>query len=217
MIGYVESNFLLELALAQEQAPEAEAIFVLAEQRAITLVVPVFALSEPFANIQRRTNERNRTLDVVQREVRELGRSATHQPVAAQLQPILALLVGVGDQQTAALMRASSRLLSIGVVAGLNQSTFHQAALYRQQYDLSPQDAIVYASILADIRTRDPAEPKCFISRDIKGFDDLDIKTELRQYNCRFIGDFANGLSYIQSVLGSQGQAGPPPPTDPPS
>lgn len=48
MIVYVESNFVLELALGQEQSASAEAILALAEAKKIELVVLGFALSEPF-------------------------------------------------------------------------------------------------------------------------------------------------------------------------
>ena len=40
MIVYIESNFVLELALQQEQAQSAEAILALAESNALRLILP---------------------------------------------------------------------------------------------------------------------------------------------------------------------------------
>lgn len=42
MIVYVESNFILEIALEQNQAIAAEAILALAENGSITLALPAF-------------------------------------------------------------------------------------------------------------------------------------------------------------------------------
>ena len=49
MIVYVESNFVLELALGQEGSVSAESILILAEQGDIEIVFSSFAISEPFA------------------------------------------------------------------------------------------------------------------------------------------------------------------------
>lgn len=60
---YVESNFLLEIALEQEQAEAALLILELADARLITLSIPSFALSEPFSTLAYR---RVRRLERVQ-------------------------------------------------------------------------------------------------------------------------------------------------------
>src|SRR5881394_3448686 len=46
LIAYIESNFVLELALEQEEAPAAQKILELAEKGRIELAFPTFALSE---------------------------------------------------------------------------------------------------------------------------------------------------------------------------
>ena len=54
MIVYVKSNFILEIALEQNQATAAESILALAESGQIELAFSAFALSEPFSTITRR-------------------------------------------------------------------------------------------------------------------------------------------------------------------
>lgn len=54
MIVYVESNFILELVLAQEESISAERILQLVERDAIRLLFPSFSLMEPFWTIQGR-------------------------------------------------------------------------------------------------------------------------------------------------------------------
>jgi hypothetical protein len=50
---YVESNFVLEIVLEQEQHQACEAILTLAESRAIELALPAFALVEPYESMVR--------------------------------------------------------------------------------------------------------------------------------------------------------------------
>ena len=57
---YVESNFVLELALAQEQFESCEKILSLCEAGRIRLVVPAFSLAEPNETLARRKKQRKR-------------------------------------------------------------------------------------------------------------------------------------------------------------
>lgn len=54
MIVYVESNFVLEIALGQEENAEARRILNLAHEALVEIAVPSFALCEPFGTITQR-------------------------------------------------------------------------------------------------------------------------------------------------------------------
>jgi hypothetical protein len=54
MIVLAESNFVLELALQQEERDEVERLVAMAEARRIELVVPACALFEPYETLIRR-------------------------------------------------------------------------------------------------------------------------------------------------------------------
>ena len=53
MIVYIEFNWLLEIALEQEQSSAARSIISLAESHQIELAYPSFALGESLENIMR--------------------------------------------------------------------------------------------------------------------------------------------------------------------
>lgn len=55
---YVESGFVLTLALQQDDHQAAHRVLELTQQRRITLKIPSFSLSEPFATVQYRANKR---------------------------------------------------------------------------------------------------------------------------------------------------------------
>jgi hypothetical protein len=77
MIVYVESNFVLEMALEQEQLVAAEAILSLAENNKIKLVFPSFVLSEPFEGVMRESRERNALHSALVKTLQNLRRFRT--------------------------------------------------------------------------------------------------------------------------------------------
>jgi hypothetical protein len=58
VIVLAESNFVLELALRQEQFEHAQRILGLAEEKHLRLVVPACSLIEPYQTLIRRRGER---------------------------------------------------------------------------------------------------------------------------------------------------------------
>lgn len=196
----MEANFVLEITLGQQQASAADAILTLAEQGVIRLVLPAFALSEPFTTIHYRGIDREKIRTSLAQQERELGRSALHQPFAAQLRLILPILATVRKTQMDALEQTVERLLSAGQTIPLDLMTFRQARQLESSYGLSPQDAIVYAVALMHMGQQDPQEVKCFLSRD-KDFNDPGIAADLGRFNCRYINNFDDGLRYIQREL----------------
>jgi hypothetical protein len=82
---YVESGFILTLALQQDDYQAAERLLQLAQQHRFSLKVPSFSFSEPFATVQYRANNRNRLIAELDREIRELGRTQPHEILAREL------------------------------------------------------------------------------------------------------------------------------------
>ena len=71
---------------------------------------------------------------------------------------------------------------------------------YREQLSLSPQDSIVYSSVLSHLR-ENTEEYSCFLNRDSKDFMIQEIQEELESHSCTLIPSFNNGLGFILSKL----------------
>jgi hypothetical protein len=69
-------------------------------------------------------------------------------------------------------------------------------------YDLRPQDALVYASVVSHLRSNLPSK-SCFLNRNSKDFDSPDIVAALARYNCRIIPRFDSGYDFIRSQIRS--------------
>lgn len=201
VIAYIDSNFVLQLALEQEEALSAEAILKLVEQRTVELVFPALAIWEPFSTITFHGVERRRMFDTLGRQLKQFERSTTHQHVTTLLQSLLSVWLDIQKREMDALEAVVRRLLDIGTSIELDSASFQQAITYRNMYGLSIKDSIIYSSVITDLQRRSRAEAKCFISTNWKDFGDADIKSELFLYNCRYISHFSDGLAFMSSQI----------------
>jgi len=64
------------------------------------------------------------------------------------------------------------RLFGIAEIIPLTMEILREAATYESPYDLTPQDALVYASVMAHLRQHKPPA-SCFLNRNSKDFDGL--------------------------------------------
>jgi predicted nucleic acid-binding protein len=199
MIVYVESNFVLEVALEQEQASSAEAILRSAESGKIELAFPNFALSEPFTTVTHRHKERLHMRRALEQMLEELRRSEPHKQIVSDLQPALVMFAATREKDISLLLSTIERILRVGKPLETDVNSFQQALEYRKRFDLSPQDSIIYAAVVSHLQRSTHEEDKCFLSRDRNAFgDNPQIKSELASYNCRYIGSFREGLRFIQ-------------------
>lgn len=202
MIVYVESNFVLEVALEQEQSASAETILKLAESSKIVLTFPSFALSEPFATVMHRNKERVELHNRMTVTLGQLRRSESHKQTIHDLQPLLLILKNAVNREFDLLHLTVARLLRAGTSIDLDSSILEQALNYQAQFGLKPQDSIIYSTVITDMQRRASTEAKCFLSRDKEAFSiNPGIRSELAAYNCRYIGSFVQGLDFIQHAL----------------
>ena len=72
---YVESNFVLEHALEQEECERCERLIGMASAGSLQLVIPAFSLAEPHSALLHKKNARSRLDNDLRPQLRELARS----------------------------------------------------------------------------------------------------------------------------------------------
>ncbi|MHB8598819.1 MAG: hypothetical protein ACYDER_18625 [Ktedonobacteraceae bacterium] len=185
MIVYVESNFILEIVLKQQQAASAEAVLHLAEMGKIEIAFPSFALSEPFATITRRERDQER-----------LGKA-----IEGMLDQLPIMLTNASRKERDSLWSVISRLVAIGTSLETNKACLTQALAYQMSPGLTSQDSIIYAATILDLQQRPFGESKCFLNKNSYDFKVPSIITELNSYNCWYEHRFAQGLNFIRSSV----------------
>src|SRR5947208_12665018 len=93
MTVYVESNFVLEQSLQQEECDSCAEIIDLASQGRIMLAVPAFSLAEPHLAILGKEKARSRLSSDLRRQLFELGRSKPHREVPATFEVLASVLI----------------------------------------------------------------------------------------------------------------------------
>src|ERR1035441_6115331 len=94
---YVESNFVLEQALEQEQCESCEQLIGLASAGSVQLVIPAFSLAEPHGALLRTKNARSRLRSELLPHLRELARSRAYREVSANFDELADLLLRSGN------------------------------------------------------------------------------------------------------------------------
>jgi predicted nucleic acid-binding protein len=196
VIVYVESNFVLEIALLQEEHESCAAIIDLSESKSIDLVIPGFSIGEPYEVWGRRSRQRRELHQLLTREMRELSRSSPYTETVENSSELASMLIQSADEDKQRLTAALSRILECAVAVAIGAKTLGAAIEFQNSLDLSPQDSIVYASVLSHLSSA-PTGPKCFLNKDSKGFANSLIEEQLAAYDCRLITRFADGLRYI--------------------
>lgn len=194
---YVESNFLLELALVQEEEPHCQRLLELARAKSCSLALPAYCIAEPLDTLTRRASERRSFLQRLNAEIRLLGRSATYSAEVAKFRDITTLLVKSTEEERLNLDRVLAETLQICQLLPLDGTTVARARQLEIAYGLRMQDAIVLASVLLDLDA-DQGADRCFVSRNVRDFSNPDVEGELNQRDCKYIATFLNAVRYVE-------------------
>lgn len=196
---YVESNFVLELALRQQESESCRTLVERAEKREITLIVPAYSLAEPFEKITRQRRRRARIKKDVDDELDQLRRTDSYSAHIDQLADLTKLLISSANDEDLGLRSAIKRMLAVSEVIPLDSDIVAESLDRQVDYGFSPQDALVYASVLQHIRRTNPTE-SCFLNRD-KDFTDQSVVEQLASLDCRLLASFDDGLGFVRSRL----------------
>lgn len=198
---YIESNYVLEIAFQQEQSQGCERILELAERKAIELLIPAYSLVEPIEKIQRQRGKRLELQQRLDQESRELSRTRRYGTRLQDIQYLRSLIIQSNEDEFKAFLDVRSRILGVATVIPLNTGILLRASMNESKYDLTPQDAVVYESVISHLASSKRTE-SCFLNRNSRDFDNPDIVDELRKQECRMIPSFDDGLRFMNSVLG---------------
>lgn len=198
---YVESNFVLELALRQAQSESCQTLVDYAANGQITLVVPAYSLTEPYETITRRRKERAQVKRDVDAALRQLRRSSGYSDDVDELRDLTSVLISSANDERFRLDTVATQLVEVAEVISLDSRIIAQSLKHQKDFDFSPQDALVYASVMSHVTRSSSVEDSCFLNRDARDFEDQNVIEELGEWQCRLLTDFDNGLSFVTSQL----------------
>ena len=197
---YVESNFVLELALLQEQWKNCCSVLKHCAAGRAHLVIPGYCLAEPYGALVGRQKRRRKVREDVEAELKQIARSEIYKERFEGFRELTSFLIKSAEDEDNRLLIECKGLLQSAEVIPLDASVLAASTEYRQRHGFSPQDAIVYASVLLHLQTTGAPE-SCFLNRD-KDFGDEEVVEELRSYGCELLRDFEAGYQFIVDSIG---------------
>ena len=197
---YVETNFILELAFEQEQQIECELILNLCEMGKINLIIPAYSLAEPHEKLIRQANYRKELQRNLDKELVQLRRTKSYSDRVGGIQNIASLLVQSTEEEKERFIKLRARFLNAAEIIPLTIEILREAASFESHYDLDPQDAIVFASVISHLQ-KNSSVMSCFLNKNIKDFDTPDIEEALKKNNCKMLPKFDSGHDFIRSKL----------------
>lgn len=199
MIVYVETNFLLELAYLQERCESCRAILDLASTGAISLAIPAVCAAEARATWYRRAAERREFQTKLQRQIREISRSEPFRTLIDQSRDVLAALIAGSEESRNRLELAIESFARSATMIPLTSDIVAIARGHELAYSLTPQDAVVLASVRAHAEAN--TGQKVFVSQDAKGFAHPTVYDELSAVDCKVLVNFADALAFVRNAL----------------
>ena len=119
---YVETNFVLEVALLQEQHASCLEIISLSEDGRIQLIVPAYCLVEPFETLIRHQKRRHGMKQAFDRELSQIARTATYVERLDEFRGVTDILVNVAQDEATNLDQTISLTGSGGMRSALEFS-----------------------------------------------------------------------------------------------
>ncbi len=193
---YAETNFVLEMALRQEQHRSCALIAELCKNRQIYLVIPAYSLAEPYETLIRRHRNRKKLKNILDTELIQLARTDFYTGEIIEIQSLMNLLLRSMEDEMRRLEDVRSNLINVAEIVPLNSKILEYSAEYQKVKALSPQDAIVFASVLEHLKQTKP-KTACFLNKNSKDFDDPDISGMLEHYKCKLLSRFDHGYQFI--------------------
>jgi predicted nucleic acid-binding protein len=197
VIVYVETNFLLEIAFQQESYESCEEILRLANSASISLVLPACCVPEAYVGWCGITHRRRKFQAELQNHLREMSRSASHRGLVDRYRDVLDALVAGDEESRNRLVAAIASIETDGATIPVTALMFTMVALDEEAHSLSPQDALVLASVKSHAKKNDG--PKCFVTKD-KDFNKPAIRQELGA-ECEVLMNFDDAVAHIKNVL----------------
>lgn len=196
---YIETNFIMELALEQSGQESCEEIIQLCKSKSFPIVLPVFCIAECYGCATRRQKERFKIAEEVVKELDRVFQSQRYEEEKSLSSNVRRLLLMSMETEKAGLHESLRKVLGISETIPLDYETIKYAKECEASMDLDPQDAIVYSSIIKHLRmSRIPGN--IMINKNRRHFGSFEITSELGGLGCKLFFDFAKARDYLRHL-----------------
>ena len=192
---YVESNFILELALRQAEESACRKLLAATKDSRVDLVLPSFCVAEPVRTLHGRAAKRGVLRQDLDQDIALLGRSDPYKPDAERLRNVTTLLARAIEEEASSLRETLLTVLESSRVLSIEIPVLKMAQQNEDRFGMDLADAIVCASVQLDLAIH-PVDEACFVTRNKKDFDDPDLSKEFASAHCKLLFSFEASVQF---------------------
>jgi len=194
---YAETNFLVEVALAQEEAAICQEIVSLCEAGSVELIFPAFSMPEAYHALVGEQREREKFSGELDAQLKKFRRSATFEAMP-EFEAVQRYLVRNAQEESDRFQKSSNWIIANAKLIPLTLPVLELAREWQSRSGLELPDSVVLASVISDLQESHDSD-SCFVTRDQDLTSDPEIRDKLRSLRCEIKPTFAAGLSYIRA------------------
>lgn len=184
---YIETNFILNLALRQEESIYSNRIVKLAAIGEICLILPSYCVMESYEALIKRHASRVNLAKNINKTLGDMGRSSFNRKIYETHKSLLTEIPSSISAEITKLDKILKKLLAISVLIPINPRTHKDGVLYRKRLNIRHEpDAFVLGSIKHDIETNRQRGRKIFVTTDSKFIQEPKVRRLLANLRCNY-------------------------------
>ncbi len=197
---YCETNFILEIVFAQEQANYCKNIITLCKKNKVHIIIPAYSFAEAIYRIESQTILQENFKKNLNSQTNHFSRTSQYTQQIKNFRKLDTFLTQNKEELKSRFEKCRKDLVNNAEIIPLDDDTLKTTKSVESEYDLTFQDSIIFTSILSHLQQNNTV-PSCFLNRNAKDFNTAEIKSKLALLNCKLIPSFEHGFSFISSQI----------------
>ena len=197
---YIESNFILELSLSQNQSEGCTRLLTLGETKRIDLFLPVYCFAECWDN-QKTTLSRRNTFKTQVMNMREKfiqsNRYSHDIDIFTNLLSLIDKSNEVENESLNSILLLCSKKCNL---IPITPEIIEYSGKLVSDYKIKKGDAVIFSSIIWHLNNNHEKK-SCFLCKNSKEFQDPDLIDKFQQLNCKLIFNFDHGYQFVINNL----------------
>ncbi len=197
---YCETNFILEIVFSQEQANYCKNIIALCKKHKAHIIIPAYSFAEATYRIESQTKLQENFKKELNSQTNHFSRTLQYTQQIKNFRKLDTFLTQNKEELKNRFEKCRKDLVYNAEIIPFDDHILKTTKSVEVEYDLTFQDSIIFTSILSHLQQNSNV-PSCFLNRNNKDFDTLEIKSKLISLNCKLFTNFENAFKFIDSQI----------------
>jgi hypothetical protein len=197
---YCETNFILEIVFAQEQANYCKNIITLCKKNKVHIIIPAYSFAEAIYRIESQIKLQENFKNELNSQTNHFSRTSQYTQQIKNFRKLDTFLTKNKEELKNRFEKCRKVFMENAKIIPFDDYTLKTTKSVEVEYDLTFQDSTIFTSILSHLQQNNTL-PSCFLNRNNKDFNTPEIKSKLTSLNCKLFTNFENAFKFIDSQI----------------